>query len=382
MGTTQEVGEKTLDLGVSYLRSSSLKTLPSLSHDHLFSPGTLRAGENAEAGPAAPLRLGELELKEEWQDEGFPRLLPEEVDRSEDPEDPKRDSQAGTPSTLALCSPRPMRKRLSAPELQLNLTKETGGRGASPTHSEPSSPDGSSDLEVDELETPSDSEQLDSGHEFEWEDELPRAEGLGANEAAERLGRGCVWDVAGEDGRHWRVFRTGQQEQRVDMTVIEPYKKVLSHGGYHGDGLNAVIVFASCYLPSSSIPNYTYVMEHLFRYMVGTLELLVAENYLLVHLSGGTTRAQVPPLGWMRQCYHALDRRLRKNLRGLVVVHTTWYVKAFLALLRPFISSKFTRKIRFLNSLRELAQLISLDQVHIPEAVRQLDRDLHGSGGT
>lgn len=62
-------------------------------------------------------------------------------------------------------------------------------------------------------------------------DELPQAEGLGASEAAERLGRGCVWDMAGEDGRHWRVFRTGQQEQRVDMTVIEPYKKVLSHGG-------------------------------------------------------------------------------------------------------------------------------------------------------
>uniref|UniRef100_A0A2K6CUY5 Bcl-2/adenovirus E1B 19 kDa-interacting protein 2-like protein n=1 Tax=Macaca nemestrina TaxID=9545 RepID=A0A2K6CUY5_MACNE len=213
-------------------------------------------------------------------------------------------------------------------------------------------------------------------------DELPRAEGLGASEAAERLGRGCMWDVAGEDGRHWRVFRIGPREQRVDMTVIEPYKKVLSHGGYHGDGLNAVILFASCYLPRSSIPNYTYVMEHLFRYMVGTLELLVAENYLLVHLSGGTSRAQVPPLSWIRQCYRTLDRRLRKNLRALVVVHATWYVKAFLALLRPFISSKFTRKIRFLDSLGELAQLISLDQVHIPEAVRQLDRDLHGSGGT
>lgn len=43
--------------------------------------------------------------------------------------------------------------------------------------------------------------------------------------------------------------------------------------------------------------------------MVGTLELLVAENYLLVHLSGGTCRAQVPPLGWIRQCYQTLDRR-------------------------------------------------------------------------
>nr|XP_058936860.1 bcl-2/adenovirus E1B 19 kDa-interacting protein 2-like protein isoform X4 [Kogia breviceps] len=295
MGTIQEAGEKTLDL---------------------------RVRENAErAVLGASLRLGRLELKENWQDEELPRLFPEEADPSGDPHNPERNSQAGTPSTLALCGQRPMH-------------------------------------------------------------ELPRAEGLGASEAAERLGQGCMWDVAGEDGHCWRVFRTGQQEQRVDMTVIEPYKKVLSHGGYHGDGLNVVILFASCYLPRSSIPNYTYVMEHLFRYMVGTLELLIAENYLLVHLSGGTSRAQVPPLSWIRQCYHTLDRSLRKNLHALVVVHATWYMKAFLALLRPFISSKFTRKIRFLNSLGELAQLISMDHVHIPEAVRRLDQDLHGSGGT
>ncbi|XP_054419401.1 bcl-2/adenovirus E1B 19 kDa-interacting protein 2-like protein [Pteronotus mesoamericanus] len=356
MGTIQEAGEKTLDLGVR---------------------------ENTEAARlGASLRLGELELEEEWQDEEFPSLHPEKADSSENFDNPKRDSQAGTPSTLALCGQRAMRKRLSAPELRLNLTKGPGDNEASPTHSAPSSSDGSSDLEVDELETPSDSEQLDSGHEFEWEDELPQAEGLGASEAAERLGQGCVWDVAGEDGHRWKVFRTGQRELRVDMTVIEPYKKVLSHGGYHGDGLNAVILFASCYLPRSSIPNYTYVMEHLFRYMVGTLELLVAENYLLVHLSGGTNRSQVPPLSWIRQCYRTLDRRVRKNLRALVVVHATWYVKAFLALFRPFISSKFSRKIRFLNSLGELAQLISLDQIHIPEAVKQLDQDLHGSGRT
>lgn len=62
-------------------------------------------------------------------------------------------------------------------------------------------------------------------------DELPQAEGLGASAAAERLGQGCTWDVAGDNGHRWRVFRTGQRELRVDMTVIEPYKKVLSHGG-------------------------------------------------------------------------------------------------------------------------------------------------------
>lgn len=62
-------------------------------------------------------------------------------------------------------------------------------------------------------------------------DELPQAEGLGASEAADRLGWSCVQDVAGEDGRHWRMFRTGQREQQVDMTAIGPYKKILSHGG-------------------------------------------------------------------------------------------------------------------------------------------------------
>lgn len=75
----------------------------------------------------------------------------------------------GTPSTLALCGHRAMRKRLCAPDLQLILTKKPGDNEASSTHSAPSSSDGSSDLEVDELETPSGSEQLDSGHEFEWE---------------------------------------------------------------------------------------------------------------------------------------------------------------------------------------------------------------------
>ncbi|XP_007485461.1 bcl-2/adenovirus E1B 19 kDa-interacting protein 2-like protein isoform X2 [Monodelphis domestica] len=335
--------------------------------------------ENVEAAEPGPsLRFRDVELKEEWQDEEFPRLLPEESNSSEDPEDLRE----GPLGTLALCGKRHMRKRLSAPELQLSLGEDKGDKEASPAHSTPSSPNGSSDIEVDGLETPSDSEQLDSGHEFEWEDDLPQRDGLGASEAAERLGQGCVWDVAGENGHRWKVFRMGHRELRVDMTVIEPYKKVLSHGGYHGDGLNAVILFASCYLPRSNVPDYSYIMEHLFRYMVGTLELLVAENYLLVHLSGGTNRAQVPPLSWIRQCYRTLDRRLRKNLRALVVVHATWYVKAFLVMLRPFISSKFSRKVRFLDSLEELAQLVSLEHIHIPDAVRQLDKDLHGSGGT
>nr|XP_023995294.1 BCL2/adenovirus E1B 19 kDa protein-interacting protein 2-like [Salvelinus alpinus] len=49
-----------------------------------------------------------------------------------------------------------------------------------------------------------------------------------------------------QEGRRWRVFRIGDQEHKVDMKAIEPYKRVINHGGYYGDGLNAIIVFAVC----------------------------------------------------------------------------------------------------------------------------------------
>lgn len=35
--------------------------------------------------------------------------------------------------------------------------------------------------------------------------------------------------------------------------------------GYYGDGLNAIVVFAVCFMPESSQPNYRYLMDNLFK---------------------------------------------------------------------------------------------------------------------
>lgn len=48
------------------------------------------------------------------------------------------------------------------------------------------------------------------------------------------------------------------------------------------------------------------------RYVIGTLELLVAENYMIVYLNGATTRRKMPSLGWLRKCYQQIDRRYCK----------------------------------------------------------------------
>ncbi|KAG8198142.1 hypothetical protein JTE90_006894 [Oedothorax gibbosus] len=179
-----------------------------------------------------------------------------------------------------------------------------------------------------------------------------------------------------EKERSWRSCTLNGEEKKIDMKVIEPYRKVLSHGGYHGSPHNAIIIFSACYLPDRSRNDYDYVMDNLFMYVITTLDELVAEDYVLVYLHGATERSNMPSFGWLKRCYQMIDRRLRKNLKGLYLVHPTFWLKTIVIMTRPFISSKFTRKLRFVYSLKELSSLIPLDHVCIPDKVKDYDEDL------
>lgn len=103
-----------------------------------------------------------------------------------------------------------------------------------------------------------------------------------------------------QDVRLWRTVVIGEQEHRINMKVIEPYMRVISHGGaapaaprpedsgrsscsngkertganqllfcvfyqgYYGNHANAIIVFAACFLPDSDREDYHEIMENLF----------------------------------------------------------------------------------------------------------------------
>uniref|UniRef100_A0A3B5MQ36 CRAL-TRIO domain-containing protein n=1 Tax=Xiphophorus couchianus TaxID=32473 RepID=A0A3B5MQ36_9TELE len=203
--------------------------------------------------------------------------------------------------------------------------------------------------------------------------------GAGSLPGPDQFGLGVLEreDVVDSEGTRWRCFTTGDppQESRVNMSVLEPYLRVLSHGGYYGDGEDDIIVFSSCYLPENSLENYQYVMDNLFRFVIGTLELMVAENYVIVYLCAGGQKEKLPGIGWLKECYTTIDRRLRKNLKGFYVVHPTWYIKIVVTIIKPFISSKFSRKLQFVNTLQELSLFIPTEHVQIPDCVRHYDVD-------
>ncbi|XP_032654428.1 BCL2/adenovirus E1B 19 kDa protein-interacting protein 2 isoform X3 [Chelonoidis abingdonii] len=267
-----------------------------------------------------------VEFKEEWQDEDFPRPLPE--DDNVEADILAVTGQQGQHEVNG----NKVRKKLMAPDISLTLD-----------HSEESvlSDDlnESGEVDLDDLDTPS-----ENSNEFEWEDDLPKPK------TTEVMRKGSLPEYTAaeerDDGRRWRMFRIGEQDHRVDMKAIEPYKKVISHGGYYGDGLNAIVVFAVCFMPESGQPNYRYLMDNLFKYVIGTLELLVAENYMIVYLNGATTRRKMPSLGWLRKCYQQIDR-----------------------------SSKFSQKIRYVFTLAELAELIPMEYVGIPECIKQYEEE-------
>uniref|UniRef100_A0A8C7YWT0 CRAL-TRIO domain-containing protein n=1 Tax=Oryzias sinensis TaxID=183150 RepID=A0A8C7YWT0_9TELE len=222
------------------------------------------------------------------------------------------------------------------------------------------------DVNIDDMDTPDEGDSL----EFNINDPAEESHAVaGAAPSNSTSAHGAAEESRGS--RLWRSVLIGEQEHRIDMKCIEPYKRVISHGGYYCEQ-NAIIVFAACFLPDSDCDNYSYVMENLFLYVISTLELMVAEDYMIVYLNGATPHRRMPGFTWMKRCYQMIDRRLKKNLKMFIIVHPSWFIRTLLGITRPFISSKFNSKIKYVGTLRELGELIPIEYIHIPPSVLNL----------
>ncbi|XP_022049344.2 protein prune homolog 2-like isoform X3 [Acanthochromis polyacanthus] len=264
------------------------------------------------------------------------------------------------------------RRKLAAPPMSVSLDHSEGSllsEDALDTEDDGLDTGDDLDVNIDEMDTPDEADSLEfNRHEDSEESNL----GAGAASSDPIAGHRAAEESS--DSRLWRSVVIGEQEHRIDMKCIEPFKRVISHGGYYAEQ-NAIIVFAACFLPDSDCDNYNYVMENLFLYVISTLELMVAEDYMIVYLNGATPRRRMPGFTWMKRCYQMIDRRLKKNLKMFIIVHPSWFIRTLLGITRPFISSKFSSKIKYVNSLRELGEIIPMEYVHIPPSIIKYDEE-------
>lgn len=106
-----------------------------------------------------------------------------------------------------------------------------------------------------------------------------------------------------------------------------------------------------------------------YRYLMFTLDRYVEQDYSVVYFHYGLTSKNKPSLSWLWKAYKAFDRKYKKNLKALYLVHPTNFIRIVWQMLRPAISVKFGKKVMYVNYLHELQQYLDLDKLCIPSAV-------------
>uniref|UniRef100_A0A8D0HNF4 Rho GTPase activating protein 8 n=1 Tax=Sphenodon punctatus TaxID=8508 RepID=A0A8D0HNF4_SPHPU len=135
-----------------------------------------------------------------------------------------------------------------------------------------------------------------------------------------------------------------------------------------------VITFSCCRMPPSHQLNHSRLLEYL-KY---TLDQYVENDYTVVYFHYGLNSRNKPSLSWLQSAYKEFDRKYKKNLKALYIVHPTNFIKILWKIFKPLISHKFGKKVTSLNYLSELSEHLKYDLLIVPQEVIRHDENLQG----
>lgn len=165
----------------------------------------------------------------------------------------------------------------------------------------------------------------------------------------------------------------------VSPDPSHPYYDVARHGIIQVCGDDnygrKLIVFSSCCLPPSHQLNHRRLLE----YLKFTLDQYVVMDYILVYFHHGLRSSNKPSLKWLREAYGEFDRKYKKNLKTLYVVHPTNFIRIVWNIFKPLISHKFGKKLTYVNYLAELREHLNFEQLIIPSDVLRHDEKLRAA---
>lgn len=105
--------------------------------------------------------------------------------------------------------------------------------------------------------------------------------------------------------------------------------------------------------------------------MAHTLDKFVEQDYSIVYLHAGMERECRPPFSWFWNTYKIVDRKFKKNLKGLYLVHPTSVIRVIWQMFQVIISAKFGKKMKYVDYLYQLREDMRLEQLNIPDCVQE-----------
>ncbi|KAI8620327.1 Rho GTPase activation protein, partial [Chytriomyces sp. MP71] len=124
-----------------------------------------------------------------------------------------------------------------------------------------------------------------------------------------------------------------------------------------------IFVFYACFLPDPSVSSY----DDLLKALLVRFDALVSNDYVVVVFASGSRHR--PKMTWLFRVYRQLERKFRKNLKKLYVVHPSPWFHLLMQVFGPIVSPKFTAKLAWIENMQVLAEYIPIMQVHVPRII-------------
>ncbi|PIA14726.1 Rho GTPase activation protein [Coemansia reversa NRRL 1564] len=128
-----------------------------------------------------------------------------------------------------------------------------------------------------------------------------------------------------------------------------------------------MLVFAACRLLNPDVVDY----DRLLNLILFRLDDFVESDYTVV-LFAANARYK-PSAKWLYTAYRRLGRKYKKNLKALYIVHPSRWVQLLMTAMNAVLSPKFAKKIRWVDTLSELARAVPISQISIPAEVYQFN---------
>ncbi|KLO09943.1 RhoGAP-domain-containing protein [Schizopora paradoxa] len=128
-------------------------------------------------------------------------------------------------------------------------------------------------------------------------------------------------------------------------------------------GVDYEVIMNASAFPDPRSVSYDLLLTRILSY----LDLFVESDYTVVFFAAGGRNT--PSWNWVWKAYRSLNRKYRKNLKRLYIVHSSFFSKMLFSLAGAVISPKFFRKITYIDTLSALSDHVPLTQIDIPPAV-------------
>ncbi|XP_033635884.1 protein GDAP2 homolog [Asterias rubens] len=176
---------------------------------------------------------------------------------------------------------------------------------------------------------------------------------------------------------------TAEEEQKkryerfLKRAKTEDLSDIAAHRCIYQSGVDIygrpIVVFVARNFPATLVD-----LEKAFLYFISVLDPIVNQDFVVIYFHTMSSSKNQPELKWLRQVYHAVDKRYRKFLRAFYIVHPTFWSRLVSWYFTTFTASSIKDKVKSLKGVHFLYNTIHPDQLDIPPFVLDYDMQVNG----